>query len=422
MPFWIIADDFTGANDSIARFAAAGARAVTLFEPRLARERLAADPAPAVALSVNSRSLDREEAYRANRAAIERLAPAAEDLVYKKIDSALRGQLGSELDALLDGLGTARIALVAPALPENGRITAGGYQLLNGIPVHETEMAVDPVTPVRESHLPSLLAAASRYKVGYLPLGAVYRGLETARAALEEQIAAGCRIVVADATRPAHLDILARLCLASPAAILPCGAAGLAGALARQLFPTPASRSGAETGKAGPLAAVIGSKSPAALLQIRQALTDLPWLSEIETQRLALVTTGRLREEAERIGAASQQLLSAGQKGVVIRLDADPAVDPAALDAAALAAGLGAIARRLVEDSGVRTLYLSGGDIAAAAVAALEGWGLAVVAELDPGVCLGSLRGGPFEGLRVVTKAGSFGDSGTLVRVLRALA
>ncbi|TCL70034.1 uncharacterized protein YgbK (DUF1537 family) [Hydrogenispora ethanolica] len=416
MAVWIIADDFTGANDSIVRFAAAGARSLTLFDPLFPKERL--DSCQAVAFSVNSRGVPREEAYRLTRAALQQLGPAAGDLLYKKIDSALRGNIGPELDAMLDGLGRGWTALVAPALPENGRITAGGYQLLNGVPVHETEMAADPVTPVRESHLPTLLAAASRHRVGYLPLAMIDGGPERAAAALNEQIAAGCRIVAADATRAEHLDMLARLCLAS-AAILPCGTAGLAGALARRLFPGPAPATPFEADLVGPVAALIGSKSRNARLQMERALADLPWLAEIEAERIALAAIGKRPPEAERIAAAAGQALASGKKGVLVRLDADPALDPGAVDASALAAGLGAVARKLAETGRFKAFYLSGGDIAAAAVAALDGWGLAVRAELAPGVCLGSLRGGPFAGLPLVTKAGSFGDAGTLARALR---
>jgi uncharacterized protein YgbK (DUF1537 family) len=417
MAVWIIADDFTGANDSIARFAVAGARSVTIFDPQIPKQRLS--DYQAVAYSVNSRGMTRDAAYRVNCDVVRGLHPVAEDLIYKKMDSALRGNLGAELEAVLDEVGPEATILVAPALPANQRITVGGYQLLNGIPVHETEMARDPVTPVRESHLPTLLAQTCHYQVGYLSLGTVCDGVTKINTALQEQIAAGCRIMVADATRDEHLDRLAQISVDSSATILLCGTAGLAGALARRLFQASEAKDLLELTSDGSVAAVIGSKSSQAVLQIRQALNDLPWMAELAAQRTSLGSLRQRRAEVQRIGEQAAQMLTTGLRGVLVRLDDDPAVDSKTLDAQALAAGMGELARFLVETTGIKVLYLSGGDIAVAAVTALGGWGLAVEAELDAGVCIGSLRGGRFEGLKVITKAGSFGDAGTLTRALR---
>lgn len=419
MAVWIIADDFTGANDSIARFAAAGARTVTLFDAQLPKERLASFEA--VAYSVNSRGLTHNKAYRINRDVFQGLPPAAGDLIYKKMDSALRGNLGVELEAVLDEVGPETTVLVAPALPANQRITVGGYQLLNGIPVHETEMARDPVTPVREAHLPTLLTQTCRYQVGTLPLGTVCNGVAAISAAVREQITAGCRIVVADATRDEHLDWLARTITTAGLKLLPCGTAGLAGAMARQLFPVAAAPGLPDLSTAGRVAALIGSKSRQAGLQIDRALTELPRLVEAVARRTALGTREQREAEVSRISNWAAATLTGDGRGLLVRFDNDPTVDPETLDAQALSEGMGELARKLVENSGINILYLSGGDIAAAAVRALDGWGLAVEAELDAGVCLGSLQGGRFAGLKVITKAGSFGDAGTLERVLRCV-
>ncbi len=414
----IVADDFTGANDSIARFAAAGAGCVTLFDPGLQPGR---PDYQVVALTVNSRGLPPDEAYQANYKAVQQLRLMPEDILYKKVDSGLRGNLGAELDAVLDGLGRDRTALMAPALPENQRITAGGYQLLQGAPVHETELAADPVTPVRESHLPTLLAATSRRKVGYLPLASVYGGVESATAVLRGLMADGCRIIVADATQPRHLDILAQISVSFAAQLLPCGTAGLAGALARRLFAAkPADRPALEAADNGIVAAVIGSRSRNARLQIRRALEALPWLAESVAERAALTIAAQRPDAIRRVVSEAKAAIASGKRAVVIRFDDAAAVDPASLDATLLASGLGEIARLLTEEIGIKTLYLSGGDIAAGAVKALGGWGLEVESEIEPGVCAGRLRGGRFEGLRVITKAGSFGDSETLAKSLRS--
>lgn len=44
----------------------------------------------------------------------------------KRIDSTLRGNLGSETDAMLDTLGDDYTAIVVPFTPASGRVTIGG--------------------------------------------------------------------------------------------------------------------------------------------------------------------------------------------------------------------------------------------------------------------------------------------------------
>lgn len=419
MTIWIIADDFTGANDSIVPFAVAGARAVTIAQPPEQKE---AFPAyQAVAVNTNSRGRPREEAYQLAQQAGKDLPLQAGDLVYKKIDSALRGNIGAEIDGLLAGLGEETIVLVAPAFPANGRITAGGYQLLNGIPVHETEMARDPVTPVRQSHLPTLLAATSGYPVGHLSLGVVCNGWQKAWLEVDKLRAKGCRLVVADATTNEHLKNLADLCLHAPVKILPCGTAGLAGALAEKLFwPLPVKKPVAGLAEGG-VVAIIGSRSPMAGRQIQRALTKLPWLAQVVAERTALASIKEQDQETKKVAQKVAQALAGRKEGVVVCLDDNPAVKGETLAATELAAGLGKIARLVVAATGVKKLFLSGGDIAAAAIGALGGWGLEIAAELEAGVCLGRLQGGSFTGMTIVTKAGSFGNEETLARTLEVM-
>ena len=53
---------------------------------------------------------------------------------------------------------------------------------------------------------------------------------------------------------------------------------------------------------------------------------------------------------------------------------------------------------------------------------ALEAGALWLTGQLEPGLALGRLAGGPFDGLTVMTKAGGFGDAETLERAWEACA
>ncbi|HEV8634993.1 MAG TPA: nucleotide-binding domain containing protein [Chloroflexota bacterium] len=93
-----------------------------------------------------------------------------------------------------------------------------------------------------------------------------------------------------------------------------------------------------------------------------------------------------------------------------------PAADPARV-----AARLGRRAREAARAARPDALVLTGGDTARAVLAALGARGIALRAELLPGVPLGRIVGGELDGVTVVTKAGGFGQPDTLVEVQRYL-
>lgn len=114
----IFADDLTGALDAAAPFAGRGLATEVAIGLDGVREALA--DAPAV-LSVNlgCRDGEAEEARRRTRDLMA-LVPAGTTF-FKKIDSRLKGHIAAEMDAI-----SYRRALVAPAIPDFGRLVTGG--------------------------------------------------------------------------------------------------------------------------------------------------------------------------------------------------------------------------------------------------------------------------------------------------------
>ena len=69
----------------------------------------------------------------------------------------MREMWEAETDAILDALGDDYIAIAAPCFPASGRIVIGGYMLVKGLPLHKTEVALDPKTPVTVSDVRQIL-------------------------------------------------------------------------------------------------------------------------------------------------------------------------------------------------------------------------------------------------------------------------
>jgi D-threonate/D-erythronate kinase len=129
----IFADDLTGALDAAAPFAGRGL--ATEVAIGLDGVRAALADAPAV-LSVNLGCRD-GEADEARRRTQELLGLVpADTILFKKIDSRLKGHIAAEMDAI-----SYRHALVAPAIPDFGRVVIGGavsgFGVEVAIPVHE---------------------------------------------------------------------------------------------------------------------------------------------------------------------------------------------------------------------------------------------------------------------------------------------
>src|SRR5262245_61033449 len=144
----VIADDLTGACDVGAALHAHGVPVVV--------ESIDAPAAPAGAAllvrNTQSRTLPPDAAASRARPALADAPRERDGVGLKKIDTALRGPLGAEIDASMDAVG-APLAIVLPAIPDVGRTTVGGRQLHEGVPVHETAFARDPQNPIAESHV-----------------------------------------------------------------------------------------------------------------------------------------------------------------------------------------------------------------------------------------------------------------------------
>ena len=86
------------------------------------------------------------------------------------------------------------------------------------------------------------------------------------------------------------------------------------------------------------------------------------------------------------------------------------------------AARLADAARLRIERGRPGAILLTGGETAIAVLRALGASGLRLAGEIEPGLALGTLAGGPFDGLVVMTKAGGFGDADALGRAWEACA
>jgi uncharacterized protein YgbK (DUF1537 family) len=221
----ITADDLTGAADTAAAFTRPGAPVAVSLDvqpPSGVTERRV------LAVTTNTRGAGADEIYDLVSESASNLRMAGATLMFKKVDSNLRGNVGAELAAALDTLGGPIV--FAPAFPARGRTTVGATVLVDGVPVAETEMGRDPEAPVAHSNVVKLLQQQRRgLQVAACPLDVVRAS------AVRRQFRPGT-VVICDAETDDDLDLIAEAILAHSSVPTVAGCAGLAGALARRLL------------------------------------------------------------------------------------------------------------------------------------------------------------------------------------------
>lgn len=127
----IVADDLTGALDVSAPFAAHGLRVVVATTPAGTAEAIASR-ADVVCVNTASREIAADAAVAAVTTVSRELASALPDIAFKKVDSRLKGHVAAEVGATMTAFGC-RHAVVAPAVPSQGRLVIGGRVTGNGL-------------------------------------------------------------------------------------------------------------------------------------------------------------------------------------------------------------------------------------------------------------------------------------------------
>lgn len=152
----IIADDFTGAIDTGVQFAASGVETRVITNLEYDFQKASEQSVQVLVLDAETRHLQPEQAYRLIYSLTKRASKSGIPFLYKKTDSALRGNVGSELKAVLDATHQPSLHFL-PSFPKMNRIVKNGTLYIDGIPVQESVFGKDPFEPVTCSFIPDLI-------------------------------------------------------------------------------------------------------------------------------------------------------------------------------------------------------------------------------------------------------------------------
>ncbi len=443
----VVADDLSGAAECAAHGLLRVSRRIPLHLVSAhhlasdAARRLTAPGAPdapdarsrVLVVDTDARVLDPTAAGERVRAASALVGQAP--VVVQKIDSLLRGNVATEVDALARGLG--RVPVVALANPALGRTVTDGVLHVGGTPVHETRLwAVEPTSA------PTSVAGALRpLRTVPVPLDTVRSGVAGLADAFRRAAADGAA-PVCDAAEDTDLDLVVAAAEAAFGRTLLVGSGALAAAAIRALTPSePAVHTAHDTSATlRPDAASAPSRLPAdaaldpePLPRLRSLLmvlgtragvvaTQLDEVAPLARAQL-LVDPGSLLADPASVRRQLAALVPAGVAPdglAVVALHPAAPADPAA--SVALVDALADLVTPVVD--AFDGVFLAGGQTARAVLDRLGTDALDVVAALGPGT-VASLRpaaadAGPATRL-VVTRPGSFGTADALRHVAERL-
>jgi uncharacterized protein YgbK (DUF1537 family) len=393
----MIARDLTGALDSLAAFVETPGDTVVLLAPE-------ASPGDAgnIAVVAETELAGAEEAHVRVRDAARRLKGYH---LFKRVGSTLRGNIGREIRAVIDETGTR--AVVCSALPREGRTVVGGVGLLNSVPLHLTEYGRDPTSPCLESSLPTLLQQDGLHAVA-VPLDTVREGVEALCRALVETTA---EAAVVDAETDDDMRIIARALGALGTDWCACASSGLSPHLAEALGRSGEARRCKHLVRSdGGVLVVLGTTNSVSAAQVaRLGRSRDVWIVPIEAHGLCAGDADVERWEEESVAALVRGRIA------VMTTSYSPVV-PHLFDQ--VAAHLGMLAARVARRSGASAVVLSGGQTSLSVCKALGVASVQVLGEIEPGVVCSSGADGHGIERSFVSKAGGFGDAGTLARVL----
>lgn len=409
----VIADDLTGSNATCSLFKKIGLRAASILK-------LQGDinyDVDVISYSTASRGLDKEEAYKKVSEAIK-ILKNKDVLVYnKRIDSTLRGNIGTEINAMLDNLEDDRIAVVIPSYPDSGRIVVNKTMLVNGVLLENSDAGKDPKTPIKTSCVESLIQKGIKYSSTYFTLSDIEQPIEEIVKKIQEAIKKS-RVLIFDAVNNEDIIKISKAIIHSDIDIVTVDPGPFTLYYSKELQK--------KNHLEKKILMVIGSVTATTKKQIEYILQEEDiFLVKMKVEDFFEKET--CLKEIERVIAYIKKGIASYDLFLVTT---SPIGDEKKADLQKLAENLNTtveeiskiiantltetVVKILKETQKFEGIYSSGGDITIALLEKLKAIGVEIREEVIPLAAYGRIIGGDFPNLKLVSKGGMVGDEKTI--------
>lgn len=420
----IIADDLTGANDSGVQLTKKGIPTSVLFDipERVTKVN------QGLVIDTNSRALEKEDAIRVTKQAGEYLKNIGCRTIYKKMDSTLRGYIGTELQAL-EEVFKPDVVFIAPAFPSLGRTTKNGIHYVNGVKLADTEAAKDPKHPVKYSSIAKLIEEEIDVPIGLIHQDDIYLDEKSFAEKIRAFQSDGISYLVSDSESFEDLREVAKKLSSVTREVIWAGSAGLAEVIPEVLSienesgNQPERKSNRVMTVCGSLSKVTQEQVQFAAIQPRIEAVELDptvifsgdWKSARKTYVDQCLDGFATHQDVvlyvPSTEEARTQVKEVGEKLGLSRNEIGERISN----------GIGEIVEQVAsKNEDLVGFVLTGGDTAKDTSRHLGGIGFQLIKEIETGIPLGTLIG-PEKDYLIVTKAGAFGTKTSIYDAMQNL-
>ena len=399
--FLIIADDFTGANDTGVKLTEEGMPVNVFFSA------INIVPHTSCVIDTETRNDSEKTAYEKTKTILNSIDMNQFDFVYKKVDSTLRGNIVTELRAINDRFAPDYVVF-APALPALGRQVINKKVLVSGKELRKTEFACDPVKPVLLDNVETILAQS--FGVNSVQ----YYSLKDLRSNKDLDLSKKC--FGFDTENDEDFCKIVSLFQGLKGKILWVGSSGLIEGMVKK------------SSVATPAIALVGSVSSKTRKQILYAkenglaIIALPIYeiyktenySEYVDQAVSILKKGRnlaLVSSASLKRADLIKTKTSFNEAGIVGTEMENTIQMI----------LAGICRRVIKAFPVSGLFVTGGTTAQSILRIVKAQGTVIREEVALGMPLLTVVGGEFDGINMISKAGAFGDSSLIMFGLNKL-
>lgn len=381
----LIADDYTGANDTGIKIAERG------YEVEISLKTDEVIDSDICVIDTESRNISGNDARKIINKTLTSINNLDDYLfIYKKVDSTLRGNIKEECEEIIKYY-KPEIVIFNPAYPVLGRKVIEGIHFVNDLRLKETEFASDPEKPVEEDDIRKIFDNTSYHH----SLEEVRNGLN-----IEEGVN------TFDTELDSDLAEIAKKCLDLNKKILYIGSAGLCDALFDELIIKD------------PALAIVGSVS-------KENEIAVDYCAKMGVKVLELTLKDFVENKYENTIKAALDTLDSGEDLLITTSKNRKSYDESKSYLENMGLNQDKEFRRLIEvlvkevvkKSKLSGLFITGGTTAFNALKALEASGTVLLRELEPGIIISEIKGLENE-LLMVSKAGAFGNEKTIYNSL----
>lgn len=405
----IIADDLTGAIEAGVQLSKQDISAMVVIDSTIDLKPVLLDKGnTAIVVNTESRHLLPGEAATIISKVLQSVKGYGIKWFYKKTDSAMRGNVGAELEAFIYETNQSVLPYI-PAHPKLNRFTRDGFQFIGDILLHQTSFANDPHEPIKSSFVPDILKKQSEINIQLSDPTELFP---------ENSAREDTKIIVFNCKSESDLQLIGETILKNGFQNAIAGTAGFVEILPKLL---PLKTSGISTDSfTGPVLFVNGSLNITSREQVEFA-KNKGVITIVFSQKLIANSDFKIASEYKQIVKKIKAEYEFGRNIIITTIDSknwESPVDSGKSSHHLFSKQTGKIISAIIDEIRITTLCVFGGDTLIAVMNELGGKYFKAKNEMLPGVAI-SKTNISTGSIYLLSKPGGYGERDIIMKIIK---